>query len=247
VVDGVNVVNASAGIMQTGVFNANMTYSGPNYFRNIKNVGVMKAEFIVQNLGEQNTARSQCVYENIKMDTDMSQPWITTLSNNYGILAKADFSSLNFAIIRNSTFNLNNASAFFACHRIQKMSFEQVTIGGIPVNARFIHSEGSTTPQTLGLNDVFANSGQSPLDVSTLLQNLDQSADIIGNINEFGTNQNKPATLFSSAQPTYPPAQRWSENIRVERISKASGSYLGWTVVDKSTGAVWKTYGTVAA
>jgi hypothetical protein len=206
----------------------------------------MNGEFIVQNAGNENGSKVQCIYSNINMKTSLASPWITGLSNQYLILANADYSSLNVCMIKDSSFETTHLTAYFACHRISQMGFSKVAINGIPTTSRFIHSEGSTIPQHLALNDVTADSGQNPIDLSTLLQYIDQSATIASSITNMGVQALSGGVLYASAAPTYPPANKWSQYIMIEKINKTAGGYTSWSVVDNTTTPVWKQNTTIA-
>jgi hypothetical protein len=240
------VNNASAGIVQTQSQNAAMTSLEPNVFENIKNIGTMTEEAVQIAAGASLGAFSRTIIRNADFTTDLSNPYFTSFTYSYAVLAAATGSSSHFVKIQSSVIDLSaSASKWFFLDQISRFSLENVVLqdNGTLASTRFIHSEGSTVPQYLGVTGVTQNFGQDPLDFSTSLQYLDQTAGIGSQLGDTGLPLYGPTILFSSAQPSYPPAAFWSPNLRVERITKAAGSYLGWTNV----GGAWKTYGTVSA
>jgi hypothetical protein len=240
------VQNASAGIVQTAVQNNNMTSQEPNIFENIRNIGTMTAEAIRVDAGASSASFSRNIIRNVNLKTDLSNPFRTDYVRTYAIRAVASGSSNHFLKVVDSTFEIPaNSSSWFSLNQIPKLSFENVTVqdNGVSVATRFIHSESSTVPQQLGVENVYQFYGQEPLNVSTAFEFLDQTALIVSKISDLGFQQSNSTTLFSSAQPSYPAAANWHTNIRVERISKVAGSHLGWTAV----GGDWKTYGSISA
>lgn len=241
----VRVTNASAGIVQTASQNTNMTSSEPNIFLNIKNIGTMTEEPIQVSEGASALAFSRNIIKDCSFKSNLTNPFYTGLLHAYAIHAAASGSSVHFLKIKDSTIDLATGDKWFIFNQIPRLSLENVVLNdnGSAAAARFAHSEGSAVPAYMGLSEVSENFGQAPLDLTSALQNIDQTTEIGARLTDQGFPLRDSGTLFSASQPMYPPAAFWNVNLRVERVTKVAASYIGWTVV----AGAWKTYGTVSA
>lgn len=245
-VKNVRTTNASSGIVQTAVQDSAMTSSRPNFFENIINLGTMTGEVVLANYGANAGAFICEVVRNCRFSTNLSNPFITTFSPRlYAINLAASGSSTHFFKFENCEIEIPaNANFWFALDQIPGLSFENVSVneGGAPLlNTRFIHSEASTVPSRLGLYNVRENFGQAPLNLSTSLQNLDQTTTIYDGLSDTGLASTGRACMYSSAQPSFPPVANWTS--KVERITKVASSFEGWINI----GGAWKTYGVTSA
>lgn len=247
IVRDVQTVNASAGLWEVGSQNAAMTSSEPNIFEDIRNIGTMTEELAVFNKGASAGGFSRSVVRRFTAATSMSNPSITTTTNRYAVHMQASGSSSHFAKLTDSTLTIPaSASIWFVFDAIPKLGLSNLVINenGAPLlPTRFIHSESSTVPSHLGLQNITCNFGQDPLDLATSLQYLDSTCGIYAEISDIGLPVSEGNTLFASAQPSYPAAVNYHTSLHIERITKVAGSYEGWINV----GGVWKTYGSISA
>lgn len=241
-IEQIKCSNASAGIIQVGANNQEMDYTTPNRIISIENSGIMTGELIYQGVDNIGSALSKFIIEDIKLETDLTAPRYITGLFNYGINVKATGSSLNFTRIKNSFFKIP-VTAYLALDQIANLSLENIAINGIGTTSNLVHSEGSTSPQALGVNKVVSNVGRNNFDLKDAFSNLHSGCKITSGINDIGFELNTGGFVYTSGQPSAPSASNWSSALKVELLSKTAGGFEGYL----NAGGVWKTYGSVSS
>ena len=244
VFDNITSDNAREGIIQTAIFNGNMTYDKPNIIKKISNSGVLKGEILSSAYSNEPTSLLQVSMQDIVLSTDL-----TDIINPRGSGRKFAVSTVgdklkDFVHIANSTLTIpSGVNDFFCLNRISNMAFDNVNVVSGAGATNFIHSEGNNLPINLYLNKVcFSPEGNLPLLMDNALANIDLTCKIFGKLNIYtATPSIENTTLFSLAPPTQPFSNLWSTSITISNYAKTAGGYSGWVRIGNN----WKGYGLI--
>ena len=246
-IENIKCDNAREGIIQTSINSNGMTYSKPNIIRDIKNTGTLKGEILQASFGAASLAKTWLSVQNVVLGTDLSDTCINLPSGNkYAVNCQASGASAQFVHIKDCYFTIPyTATSWFCLNQIRNLALDNVQIGGVTRDYRFMHSEGSTTPVRLFVNNIFGSQyGNEPLLFNIVLQNINQTCAIFGKLNIYTTLPDSfNVSIIATYVPIYPPIPYWNTSLKIEKETKTAGGYTGWVNI----GAAWKGYGLIEA